>query len=91
MRKFQRVAVVAAAIAGLSALGGGVSFAHDHDDHGRDDDGVTALANSQSNAVAYDDDSHSGRHGSPDAAPAITPTNGFDLGNITTTTPAPSK
>ncbi|MFF4508362.1 hypothetical protein [Streptomyces sp. NPDC001401] len=86
MRKFQRVAVVAAAIAGLSALGAGVSFAHEHD---HDDDGVTALANSQSNAVAYDDDSHSGRHGSPDAAPAITPTNGFDLGNITA--PAPSK
>lgn len=80
MRKFQRVAVVAAAIAGLSAFGAGVSFAHDH---GHDDEGVTAVANSQSNAVAYDDDSRSGRHGSPDAAPAFTTGSDFSLGNVT--------
>ena len=82
MRKFQRVAVVAAAIASLSAFGAGVSFAHDHD-HGHDDEGVTAVANSQSNAVAYDDDSRSGRHGSPDAAPAFTTGSDFSLGNVT--------
>ena len=81
MRKFQRVAVVAAAIAGLSAFGAGVSFAHDHGHN--DDEGVTAVANSQSNAVAYDDDSRSGRHGSPDAAPAFTTGSDFSLGNVT--------
>jgi len=83
MRKFQRVAVVAAAIAGLSAFGAGVSFAHDG---GHKDDGVntiSAVANSQSNAVAYDDDSRSGRHGSPDAAPAFTTGSDFNLGNVT--------
>ncbi|MFG2604822.1 hypothetical protein ACGFT2_14925 [Streptomyces sp. NPDC048514] len=48
MRKFQRAAVVAVAVAGLSALGAGVSFA------GGDDGGVpvSAVANSSANAVA---------------------------------------
>ncbi|MFE9449301.1 hypothetical protein [Streptomyces sp. NPDC006739] len=50
MRKFQRAAVVAAVVAGLSALGVGVSFAG-----GQEDDAppqLTAVANSQANAVA---------------------------------------
>jgi hypothetical protein len=91
MRKFQRVAVVAAAIAGLSALGAGVGFAHDKG-HDKDDDGTTAVASSQSNAVAYDDDGdgHGGRHGTPDTT-TLTPANTFDLGNITNTTTTPSK
>ena len=49
MRKFQRVAVVAAAVMGLSAFGAGVGFAHDGDDSAPE---VTAVANSSANAVA---------------------------------------
>ncbi|MEU9476521.1 hypothetical protein [Streptomyces sp. NPDC048191] len=49
MRKFQRVAVVAAAIAGLSAFGGGVSFAAGGEDAPPQ---ITAVANSTANAVA---------------------------------------
>ncbi|MFJ9814590.1 hypothetical protein ACIRU3_04830 [Streptomyces sp. NPDC101151] len=50
MRKFQRAAVVAAAVAGLSTFGVGVSFAG-----GGYDDAppqLTAVANSSANAVA---------------------------------------
>ncbi|KOV64993.1 hypothetical protein [Streptomyces sp. MMG1121] len=49
MRKFQRVAVVAAAIAGLSALGAGVSSAAGNEDAPPQ---ITAVANSSANAVA---------------------------------------
>ncbi|MEU2621239.1 hypothetical protein ABZ642_24370 [Streptomyces sp. NPDC007157] len=49
MRKFQRAAVVAAAIAGLSFVGAGASFAAGGEDAGQ---GVTAVANSSANAVA---------------------------------------
>ncbi|WP_158712587.1 MULTISPECIES: hypothetical protein [Streptomyces] len=49
MRKFQRTAVVAAAVMGLSALGAGVGFAHGGDDSAPE---VTAVANSSANAVA---------------------------------------
>jgi hypothetical protein len=67
MRRIQRVAVVAAAIAGLSAFGAGVSFAHDG---GHKDDGVntiSAVANSQANAVAtYDSPDGKGGHGDTD-------------------------
>ncbi|ANP56117.1 hypothetical protein J2Z21_003965 [Streptomyces griseochromogenes] len=48
MRRFQRAAVVAAAVAGLSALGVCVSFADDYCPPPR----ITAVANSQANAVA---------------------------------------
>ncbi|WP_209445487.1 hypothetical protein [Streptomyces roseochromogenus] len=48
MRKFQRAAVVAAAVAGLSALGAGVSFAGGYGAPPQ----VTAVANSQATAVA---------------------------------------
>jgi hypothetical protein len=47
MRKIQRAALVAAAVAGLSTLGAGVSFAG-----GNDGVPVTAVANSSANAVA---------------------------------------
>ncbi|MEU1409953.1 hypothetical protein ABZ471_48650 [Streptomyces sp. NPDC005728] len=49
MRRFQRAAVVAAAFAGLSAFGAGVSFAGGYDDVPQ---GITAVANSSANAVA---------------------------------------
>lgn len=73
MRKFQRVAVVAAAVAGLSTLGVGVSFAG-----GYDDGGVTAVANSQANAVASWGAPHGQGHG-PQAAPWFAPENGVDF------------
>ena len=50
MRKFQRAAVVAAAVAGLSVLGVGVSFAGGDDEYAPPQQ--TAVANSQANAVA---------------------------------------
>ncbi|MEV5277699.1 MULTISPECIES: hypothetical protein [unclassified Streptomyces] len=68
MRKFQRAAVVAAAVAGLSTLGVGVSFAHDGGFGA-----ITAVASSQANAVANsgnpDGDGHHGREGAPVFAP----------------------
>ncbi|MBX9398304.1 hypothetical protein K4749_33115 [Streptomyces sp. TRM72054] len=73
MRKFQRAAVVAAAVAGLSTLGVGVSFAN-----GGDAPQITAVANSQANAVAtwggapYDQPKaapHSAPYAAPQAAP----------------------
>ncbi|WP_151477181.1 hypothetical protein [Streptomyces albicerus] len=80
MRKFQRVAVVAAAIAGLSTIGAGVSFAHGEGE-GDGFDGVTAVASSQANAVAnYGGTPHGhGRHGGPQAAPHFAPQNGFNF------------
>ncbi|KUM96382.1 hypothetical protein AQI95_42460 [Streptomyces yokosukanensis] len=48
MRRFQRAAVVVAAVAGLSALGVGVSYAGGYDAPPQ----LTAVANSQANAVA---------------------------------------
>ncbi|MGV4981899.1 hypothetical protein ACWC0C_07305 [Streptomyces sp. NPDC001709] len=50
MRKFQRAAVVMAAVAGLSALGAGVSFAGGQDETPPT---ITATANSSANATAY--------------------------------------
>ncbi|MFV8188245.1 hypothetical protein [Streptomyces sp. AF1B] len=70
MRKFQRAAVVAAAVAGLSALGTGVSMA---DGFG----GVTAVASSQANAVAGWG-APSAPQAAPQAAPYFAPTNGFN-------------
>ncbi|EST25057.1 hypothetical protein [Streptomyces roseochromogenus] len=52
MRKFQRAAVVAAAVAGLSVLGVGVSFAGGGEDHEQPSQEYTAVANSSANAVA---------------------------------------
>ncbi|WP_155059680.1 hypothetical protein [Streptomyces blattellae] len=62
MRKIQRVAVVAVAIAGLSALGAGVSFAGGHEKE-KDATDITAVAVSQSNAVASWDAPNGGKHG----------------------------
>ncbi|MGW7722028.1 hypothetical protein ACWGJ6_01540 [Streptomyces canus] len=50
MRMFQRAAVVAAAIAGLSTLGAGVGFAGDN---GEAPPPISAVANSSANAVAF--------------------------------------
>ncbi|MFJ8313033.1 MULTISPECIES: hypothetical protein [unclassified Streptomyces] len=70
MRKFQRAAVVAAAIAGLSTLGAGVSFAHDGG-------GVTAVASSQANAVAnYGGGGSDGRERHGEGGPVFAPENG---------------
>ncbi|MGJ5751652.1 hypothetical protein FB563_4002 [Streptomyces puniciscabiei] len=58
MRKFQRAAVVMAAVAGLSTLGIGVSFAGGQDqDHDSTPPTITAVANSSANAVATWDNS----------------------------------
>ncbi|MEV6167090.1 hypothetical protein AB0L99_02540 [Streptomyces sp. NPDC051954] len=59
MRKIQRAVVVAAVVAGLSALGVGVSFAGDHD---KDAPDVTAVAVSTANAVATWDGQHEDKH-----------------------------
>ncbi|MFI6051530.1 hypothetical protein ACIBCO_15755 [Streptomyces violascens] len=61
MRKFQRAAVVVAAVAGLSALSVGVSFADGYGGNGGYDGNngynaypqAVAVASSQANAVAY--------------------------------------
>ncbi|MER6569241.1 hypothetical protein ABT288_24425 [Streptomyces sp. NPDC001093] len=52
MRKFQRAAVVAAAVAGLSTLGVGVSFAGGQGQEEVAPPSITAVANSSANAVA---------------------------------------
>ncbi|QOV37478.1 hypothetical protein IM697_03305 [Streptomyces ferrugineus] len=76
MRRFQRVAVVAAAVAGLSAfgMGAGSAFAHGDDWDGQ---AVTAVATSSANAVAtwgapYDK-AGAAPHGAPEAAPQAAP------------------
>lgn len=78
MRKFQRAAIVAAAIAGLSTLGAGVSFANDGYDGG-----VTAIASSQANAVANSGGPHGhphgGPHGGPHGAPWFAPESGVNF------------
>ncbi|MFE5400631.1 hypothetical protein ACFQ9Z_04365 [Streptomyces sp. NPDC056580] len=48
MRKFQRAALVAAAVAGLSFFGAGASFAGENDAP----PSISAVANSSANAVA---------------------------------------
>ncbi|KMS68970.1 hypothetical protein ACM01_36860 [Streptomyces viridochromogenes] len=74
MRRFQRVAVVAAAVAGLSAfgVGAGTAFAHEGDDF--DGQVVSAVATSTANAVATwgapTDKAHAAPVAAPQAAPA---------------------
>lgn len=65
MRKFQRVAVVVAAVAGLSAFGAGVSSAAGGEDAPPQ---VTAVANSSANAVAV-----GGSYAPPQAGPEAGP------------------
>lgn len=74
MRRFQRVAVVAAAVAGLSAfgVGAGTAFAHEGDDF--DGQVVSAVSTSTANAVATwgapTDKAHAAPVAAPQAAPA---------------------
>ncbi|WP_405584642.1 hypothetical protein [Streptomyces sp. NBC_01092] len=72
MRRFQRVAVVAAAVAGLSAfgVGAGSAFAHEDDWDGQ---AVTAVATSTANAVATWGAPHDKAAAAPEAAPAVAP------------------
>ncbi|NUT25239.1 MAG: hypothetical protein HOV84_04775 [Streptomyces sp.] len=72
MRRFQRVAVVAAAVAGLSAFGAaGSAFAHED---GWDAQNVTAVATSTANAMgtwgAPSDKAHAAPQAAPEAAAA---------------------
>ncbi|MDC0770281.1 hypothetical protein [Streptomyces sp. HD] len=75
MRRFQRVAVVAAAVAGLSAFGAaGSAFAHEE---GWDAQNVTAVATSTANAMgtwgAPSDKAHAAPQAAPEAAPQAAP------------------
>ncbi len=78
MRRFQRVAVVAAAVAGLSAfgIGAGTAFAHEDDDLNAQN--VTAVATSTANAVGTwgvpaDDKGKAAPQAAPEAAPQVAP------------------
>ncbi|MEU8992442.1 hypothetical protein AB0C98_39715 [Streptomyces sp. NPDC048558] len=76
MRRFQRVAVVAAAVAGLSAFGAaGSAFAHEGD--GFDGQIVSAVSTSTANAVATwgapADKAHAAPQAAPQAAPEAAP------------------
>ncbi|MFF0094374.1 hypothetical protein ACFYSF_31055 [Streptomyces canus] len=74
MRMFQRAAVVAAAIAGLSTLGAGVGFAGDN---GEAPPAISAVANSSANAVAFGGDYYTlpqaQPEGQPEAQPEVQP------------------
>jgi len=63
---FQRAAVVAAAIAGLSALGAGVGFAGDN---GEAPPPISAVANSSANAVAFGGDYYTLPQAQPEGQP----------------------
>jgi hypothetical protein len=64
MRKFQRAAVVAVAVAGLSVFGAGVSFAGEGGPTP-----VTAVANSSANAVAFGGGYYAGPPAEPQHGP----------------------
>ncbi|MFJ9103575.1 hypothetical protein ACIRJM_34490 [Streptomyces sp. NPDC102405] len=66
MRMFQRAAVVAAAIAGLSTLGAGVGFAGDN---GEAPPPISAVANSSANAVAFGGDYYTLPQAQPEGQP----------------------
>ncbi|MEU0943932.1 hypothetical protein ABZ379_14230 [Streptomyces canus] len=66
MRMFQRAAVVAAAIAGLSTLGAGVGFA---DDNGEGPPPISAVANSSASAVAFGGDYYTLPQAQPEGQP----------------------
>ncbi|MFE5816790.1 hypothetical protein [Streptomyces sp. NPDC056479] len=76
MRRFQRVAVVAAAVAGLSAFGIGAGSAFAHEEDGGDQV-VTAVATSTANAVATwgvpSDKAAAAPVAAPEAAPVAAP------------------
>ncbi|MGW1609191.1 hypothetical protein ACWCQZ_07240 [Streptomyces sp. NPDC002285] len=72
MRRFQRVAVVAAAVAGLSAFGAaGSAFAHEGD--GFDGQIVSAVSTSTANAVATWGVPADKAKAAPQAAPQVAP------------------
>ncbi|MFJ9004382.1 hypothetical protein [Streptomyces canus] len=71
MRMFQRAAVVAATIAGLSTLGAGVGFAGDN---GEAPPPISAVANSSANAVAFGGgDYYTLPEGQPEGQPEAQP------------------
>ncbi|MFF8725509.1 hypothetical protein ACF073_03320 [Streptomyces sp. NPDC015171] len=65
MRMFQRVAVVAAAVAGISAFGAGIGFAGENDAP----PAVVAEANSSANAVAVGGAYYAPPEGQPQGQP----------------------
>ncbi|MEU1704168.1 hypothetical protein ABZ478_02030 [Streptomyces sp. NPDC005706] len=65
MRKFQRAALVAAAVAGLSFLGAGASFAGENDAP----PSISAVANSSANAVAVGGGYYTQPQGQPEEQP----------------------
>jgi hypothetical protein len=67
---FQRAAVVAAAIAGLSTLGAGVGFAGDN---GEAPPPISAVANSSANAVAFGGDYYTLPQAQPEGQPEAQP------------------
>ena len=70
MRMFQRAAVVAAAIAGLSTIGAGVGFAGDN---GEAPPPISAVANSSANAVAFGGDYYTLPQAQPEGQPEAQP------------------
>jgi hypothetical protein len=66
MRMFQRAAVVAATIAGLSAFGAGVGFAGDN---GEAPPPISAVANSSASAVAFGGDYYTLPQAQPEGQP----------------------
>ncbi|WP_158012950.1 hypothetical protein [Streptomyces sp. Root369] len=70
MRMFQRAAVVAAAIAGLSTLGAGVGFAGDN---GEAPPPISAVANSSASAVAFGGDYYTLPQAQPEGQPEAQP------------------
>lgn len=70
MRRFQRVAVVAAAVAGLSGFGVGAGTAFAHEGDGFDGQVVSAVATSTANAVATWGAPTDKAQAAPQAAPA---------------------
>ncbi|KQW15536.1 hypothetical protein ASD08_27120 [Streptomyces sp. Root369] len=67
---FQRAAVVAAAIAGLSTLGAGVGFAGDN---GEAPPPISAVANSSASAVAFGGDYYTLPQAQPEGQPEAQP------------------
>ncbi|WP_046727333.1 hypothetical protein [Streptomyces humi] len=70
MRKFQRVALVAATVAGLSLLGAGVSSAAGGEDAPPQ---ITAVANSTANALAVGGGYYAAPQAEPQAQPEAQP------------------
>ncbi|MFE3638890.1 hypothetical protein [Streptomyces sp. NPDC059168] len=76
MRKFQRAAIVAAAVAGLSVLGAGAGFAGEYDAP----PAISAVANSSANAVAVGGGYYVQPQGRPEERPQAEPQEGRPQG-----------